>query len=136
MTEIGLSDWVCVPMVINSDSVTAIDWAKFGKVTPGNNYLALGYHQTLERIMSGEINPVHVRGWGNISDMGTKPVERQVIDRLFMYYMTLYVGYQSTLPEYTPPLSKKQTLKAAADTVNLLTMGVHASYVEEIISRI
>ena len=47
-----------------------------------------------------------------------------------------YVGYQSTLPEYTLPLSKKQKLKAAADDVNLLTMGVHAAYVEEIISRI
>ena len=47
-----------------------------------------------------------------------------------------YVGYQSTLLDYTPPLSKKQKLKAAADAVNLLTMGVHAAYVEEIVSRI
>ena len=117
MAEIGLSDWVYTATVIFSDSVTAIDWAKFGKITPGNNYLALGYHQTREWIMNGEINPDHdiVRGWDNISDIGTKPVEKQVIDRLLMYY----VGYQSTLPEYTPPLSKKQRLKAAADAVNL-----------------
>ena len=132
MTEIGLSDWVCKATAINSDIVTAIDWAKFGEITPGNNYLALGYHQTREWIMSGEMNPVHVRGWDNISDMGTKPVEKQVIDRLLMYY----VGKQSTLLEYTPPLSKKQKLKAAAGAVHLLTMGVHAAYVEEILSRI
>ena len=41
LTEIGLSDWVCTATVIFSDSVTAIDWAKFGKITPGNSYLAL-----------------------------------------------------------------------------------------------
>ena len=84
MTEIGLSDWVCTASIIFSDSVTAIDWAKCGKITPGNNYLALGYHQTREWIMSGEVNPVHVRGWDNISDMGIKPVEKQdlVIGRL------------------------------------------------------
>ena len=87
MTEIGLSDWVCTATVIFSDSVTAIDWAKFGEITPGNNYLALGYHQTREWIMSGEINPDHVRGWDNISDIGTKPVETQVIDRVLMYYV-------------------------------------------------
>ena len=132
LTEIGLSDWVCEPTVIFSDSVTAIDWAKFGKITPGNNYLALGYHQTREWINQGEIKPDHIRGWDNISDMGTKPVEKQVIDRLLMYY----VGYQSTLPEYTPPLSKKQKLKAAADAVNLLTMGAYSAYVEEAVSRI
>ena len=68
----------------------------WGEITPGNNYLALGYHQTREWITEGEINPDHVRRWNNISDMGTKPVEKQVIDRLLMYY----VGYQSTLPEY------------------------------------
>ena len=132
MTEIGLSDWVCTATVIFSDNVTAIDWATFGKITPGNNYLALGYHQTREWIMNGEINPGHVRGWDDISYIGTKPVEKQVIGRLLMYY----VGFQSTLPEYTPPLSKKQKLKAAADAVNLLMMGIHAAYVEEIVPRI
>ena len=134
MSEIGLSDWACEATDIHSDSATAIDWANFGEITPGNDYLglALGYHQTREWNMSGEINPAHVRGWDNISDMGTSPVERQVADRLLMYY----VGYQSMLPEYTPPLSKKQKLKATADAVNLLTTGVHAAYVEEIVSRI
>ena len=125
-------DWVCAATVILSDSVTAIDWAKFGKITPGNNYLALGYHQTREWRKEGEIKPDHVRGWDNISDMGAKPVKKQAIDRLLMYY----VGYQSPLPEYTPLLSKKQKLKAAADTVNLLMMGVHAAYVEEAVSQI
>ena len=71
LTEIGLSDWVCKPTVIFSDNVTAIDWAKFGKITPGNNYLALGYHQTREWINQGEIKPDHIRGWDNISDMGS-----------------------------------------------------------------
>ena len=134
MSEIGLLDWVCEATVINGDSITAIHWAKFGKITPGKNYLALGYHQTQEWTMSWEINPVHVRRWDNISDMGTELVKRQVVDRLLMYY----VGYQSMLPEYTSLLSKKQKLTAAADDdiVNLLTMGVHAAYVEEIVLQI
>ena len=62
--EIGLSDWVCEATVIRNDSVTAIDWAEFGKITPGNNYLALGYHQTREWIKEDEIKPDHVKVLG------------------------------------------------------------------------
>ena len=47
-----------------------------------------------------------------------------LIGRLLLFQ----VGYQSTLPEYTPPKTKKQNLKATAGAVNLLTMGVHAAY--------
>ena len=99
MSEIGLSDWVCETTVINSDSVTAIDWAKFGEIIPGNKYLALGYHQTREWIISSEINPVDVRRWDNISDMGTKPVERQVID---MYRPRLLIYVLRGLSKHAP----------------------------------
>ena len=55
-SEIGLSAWVEDPTTIFSDSVTAIDWAKFGKITPGNNYLALAYHQVREWVENNITN--------------------------------------------------------------------------------
>ena len=94
------------PTTIFSDSVTAIDWAKFGKITPGNNSLALAYHQVREWV---ENNTVHTRGWDNISDLGTKPVEKQVIDR----HLRFYVGLEDTLPVHIPPVLKEK-LKLAS----------------------
>ena len=65
-SQIGLSDWVEEPTTIFSDmySVTAIDWAKFGKIThtPGNKYLALAYHQVREWVENNTVAPDHIRG--------------------------------------------------------------------------
>ena len=120
-SEIGLSAWVEDPTTILSDSVTAIDWAKFGKITPGNNYLALAYHQVREWVENNTVAPVHIRGWDNISDLGTKPVEKQVIDRLLRFY----VGLEDTLPEYIPPISKKKLKQAADDVAQMIALGVN-----------
>ena len=120
-SEIGLSDWVEEPTTILSDSVTAIDWAKFGKITPGNNYLSLAYHQVREWVENNTVTPVHVRGWDNISDLGTKPVEKNVIDRLLRFY----VGLEDTLPEYIPPVNKKKLKKAAEDAAQMIALGIN-----------
>ena len=122
-SEIGLSAWVEDSTTIFSDSVTAIDWAKFGKITPGNNYLALAYHQVREWVENNTVAPDHIRGWDNISDLGTKPVEKQVIDcaRLLRFY----VGLEDTLPEYITPVSKKKLKQAAEDVAQMIALGVN-----------
>ena len=120
-SEIGLSDWVENLTTILSDSVTAIDWAKFENITPGNNYLALAYHQVREWVENNTVAPKHIRGWDNISDLGTKPVEKQVIDMLLQFY----VGLEDTLPEYIPPVSKKKLKQAADDVAQMTALGVN-----------
>ena len=112
------------PTTILSDSARAIDWAKFGKITPGNNYLSLAYHQVCkvrEWVESSTVAPVHVRGWDHISDLGTKPVEKKVIDRLLRFY----VGLEDTLPEYIPPVNKKKLKKAAEDAAQMIALGIN-----------
>ena len=113
---------------IFSDSVTAIDWAKFGKITPGNNYLALAYHQVRKWVENTTVAPVHIRGWDNISDLGTEPVEKQVIDRLLQFY----VGLEDTLPEYIPPVSKKKLKQAADDVAQMIALGVNQVTAENV----
>ena len=109
------------PTTIFSDSVTAIDWAKFGKITPGNNYLALAYHQVREWMENNTVAPVHIRGWVNISDLGTKPVEKQVIDR----HLRFYVGLEDTLPAHIPPVPKEKLKQAAEDVAQMIALGVN-----------
>ena len=103
-SEIGLSDWVEEPTIatIFSDSVTvtailqSTQWAKFSKTSPGNNYLALAYHQVQEWVENSTVAPDHIRGWDNISDLGTKPVEKNVLDRPLRFYVGWRVLYRST----------------------------------------
>ena len=67
------------------------------------------------------IAPEHIRGWDNISDLGTKPVEKNVIDRL----LRLYVGLEDELPEYIPPVNKKKLKKAAEDAAQMIALGIN-----------
>ena len=55
-------------------------------MTPGNNYLALGYHQIQECTQSKHIELVKIMGYNNVSDFGTKPVDKPVVDSLLIYY--------------------------------------------------
>ena len=109
------------PTTIFSDNVTAIDWAKFGKITPGNNGLALVYHQVQEWVENNTVAPEDIREWDNISDLGTKPVGKHVIDRL----MRFYVGLKDELPEYIPPVNKKKLKKAAEDAAQMIALGIN-----------
>ena len=73
----------------------------------------------MNRPENNTVAPVHIRGWDNISDLGTKPVEKQVIDRLLRFY----VGLEDTLPEYIPPISKKKLKQAADDAAQMIALG-------------
>ena len=113
------------PTTIFSDSVTAIDWATFGKITPRNNYLALAYHQVREWVETNTVKPVHIMGWDNISDLGTKPVEKNMIDRLLRFDTRL----EDELLEYIPPVNKKKLKKAAEDAAQMIALGVNQTTV-------
>ena len=54
------------------DNNVAIAWVKTGKITDGNQYLDLAYHQPREWERQGKIIVVAVDTKDNWSDLGTK----------------------------------------------------------------
>ena len=122
-----MGHWVAEPTKIYSDSITAIDWAKFGKITPGNNYLALGYHQIQEWIASKHIELVKIMGYNNVSDFGTKPVDKPVVDRLLKFY----TGFLNELPEYVPAVTKKTKKATEMQVAWLQEFGLEKDAAEE-----
>ena len=74
-----------------------------------------------EWVENNTVAPDHIRVWDNISDLGTKPVEKNVIDRLLRFY----VGLEDTLPEYIPPVNKKKLKKAAEDAAQMIALCIN-----------
>ena len=54
LREMGLHDMVAKPTVVECDSKGAIDWAAFGKITPGNRSLKVAIHQALQERQNTE----------------------------------------------------------------------------------
>ena len=102
LTEIGMQDMIKDPSVVFSDSSGAIDWMKFGKITPGNNYILLAYHQVSEFAKSKQILPTWKRGQFNCSDLLTKASTVQDVKRL----LPKFLGYDLTILEEEEEKSK------------------------------
>ena len=75
MKEIGFDDMVTRPTPLWSDSKTAVGWVKGGKVTMGNGYLPIAYHQSHEMYRAGVFKILEIEGTLNPSDMFTKPLD-------------------------------------------------------------
>ena len=75
MKEIGFADMVTRPTPLWSDSKTAVGWVKGGKVTMGNGYLPIAYHQSHEMYRAGVFKILEIEGTLNPSDMFTKPLD-------------------------------------------------------------
>jgi len=95
LNEIGMNHLIDKPTVLFSDSSGAIDWIKYRKITPGNNYILLAYHQVGELKRNGAILPMWKRGKFNCADLMTKPSTAQDIQRL----LRKFLGYDLTIPE-------------------------------------
>ena len=129
LTEINLGHRVAEPTKIYSDSITAIDWAKFGKITPGNNCLALGYRhgQIQEWIASKHIELVKIMIYNKVSDFGTTPVDKPVVDRLLKFY-TRFLG---ELSECVPAVTKKNKKTMEMQVAWLQEFGLEKDAAEE-----
>ena len=68
---------------------------KFSKITPGNNYILLAYHQVSEFAKNGQIGPVWKRGKFNCADLLTKASTVQEVQRL----LRKFLGYDLTINE-------------------------------------
>ena len=83
------------------DNNTAIHWVKAGKITPGNQYLDLAYHQVREWERTGYLIALAIHTKDNISDIGSQPCGE---DEFAVFYPVL-CGREKwviKLPRITP----------------------------------
>ena len=102
--ELSLTEVIAQPTKIYVDNDVAIHWVKTGKITDGNNYLDLAYHQPREweREESIIIQGVHTKD--NFSDLGTKPCGPDEYDRFLMVvcgYEVWKIKYPRTTISFT-----------------------------------
>ena len=71
--ELGLLDIIAKPTKVYCDNKVAVQWQKTGKITDGNQYLDLAYHQPREWEKEGSIIVLGVHTKDNVSDLGSKP---------------------------------------------------------------
>ena len=82
LTEMGFGWMVVKPMEMYGDNRNATDWAVEKMISDGNRHIDICYMKIRERVRRGDILPVWIHGKNNPSDILTKPVEKDVIDRL------------------------------------------------------
>ena len=122
--EIGLSDLMEEPTTIFSDSMPAIEWAKLGKITPGNNYLTLAYHQVREWVENSRVKPVHNashRGMGQHFRFGNQ-TDRKEHDRQATVILCRTGGWTARVHS---SVSKKKRRKAVADAAQMIALGIN-----------
>ena len=88
--EMGLSDEITEPTKVYCDNNTAIHWVKTGKITEGNQYLQLAYHQTREWESQGHICVKAVHTKDNFSDLMTKPCSKEE----YKNFLEVFCGYK------------------------------------------
>ena len=98
--ELGLYEVIDKPTKIYCDNNVAIHWLKTGKITDGNQYMALAYHQPREWERDGEIETCAVDTFDNTSDLGSKPNSVEEFARHLPVKMG-YARWKITLPRPT-----------------------------------
>ena len=84
--ELGLAEvFLNGPTALHCDNTVAIDWVKFGKVTPGNRGIQVRYREVDDWSKAGLIHMKYVPTIDNRSDLMSKPVKSNVINRLLLW---------------------------------------------------
>lgn len=95
-SEVGLHDQIELPTKVYCDNNTAIQWVKTGKITGGNQYLDLAYHQPREWERDGDIKLMAVHSMDNTSDLMTKPCGKKEYDA----HLMVLCGYDKWVIKY------------------------------------
>ena len=80
--EMGFTDWVGKPTRMIGDNQNATDWSRELMMTDGNRAVDICYMKIREVVAKGEILPEWIKGTYNPSDLLTKNVKKDVIDKL------------------------------------------------------
>ena len=94
--ELGLTEVIEQPTKIYVDNNVAVHWLKTGKITAGNQYLDLSYHQPREWEMRKMIQICAIHTKDNVSDIGSKPCGPEE-HRLFLMVLC---GYKKWIIHY------------------------------------
>lgn len=73
IAELGLNSIIAAPTKLYVDNSVAIQWVKTGRITEGNMYMDLSYHQPREWEREGFLEVCFVHTHDNPSDLGSKP---------------------------------------------------------------
>lgn len=84
------------PTKIYVDNNTAIHWVKTGKITEGNMYLDLAYHQPREWEGDGSIVIIAIHTDDNVSDLGSKPAGPAEYER----FLLVMCGYKKWIIQH------------------------------------
>ena len=79
-----------MPTHVYCDNNTAIHWTKTGKISAGNQYLPLSFHQPREWEAEGYIIVLAVDTKDNFSDLLTKPCGKEE----YALFLMVFCGYE------------------------------------------
>ena len=88
------------PTIIYCDSNVAINWVKTGKISKGNHYLDVDWHQPREWEQDGHIIIMGLDTFDMLTDIGTKACEEVEFSR-FLLPLKGHVVWVITRPRKT-----------------------------------
>ena len=88
--ELGRHEVIAKPTQVYVDNNVAIHWVKTGKITEGNQYLDLAYHQPREWEKDGSVQIRAIHTEDNVSDLGSKPCGPTEMKR----FLRVLCGYE------------------------------------------
>ena len=94
--ELGLTEVIEQPTKIYVDNNVAVHWLKTGKITTGNQYLDLSYHQPREWEMRKMIQVCAIHTKDNVSDIGSKPCGPEE----YALFLMVLCGYEKWIIHY------------------------------------
>ena len=126
MYELGMGKTIDQSTVIYCDSAGAIDWAKFGKVTPGNKHIALAYHDIQQWVqIDCVITLIKIPTQLNLADLFTKNITKEMVEKLLKWLC----GYNKPPKEFTLWINQEilKTKKRAKIALNGVKVPVMSS---------
>ena len=82
LNEMGYGYLVSNPTLMLGDNAQADRWAREAMITNGNRHIERDFHKIKEAVERGHIEPRKIKGEFNTSDMFTKPVSKEVTEKL------------------------------------------------------
>jgi len=110
--EIGLPDLVSEPTLLMGDNDTALKLANDDKPTQGNQYIRTAYHFCKEVVEEGDVVTASIDTKENPSDIQTKAVGSDVMDRLAAKQKGYEPDWQPTIRHTDKQQVQQQPKKA------------------------
>ena len=98
--ELGQLRPIASPTIVYCDSNVAVHWVKTGKISKGNHYYDIDWHQPREWERDGSIIIKGLDTSDMITDIGTKACTKEEFERLLLP-MKGHEAWKITKPRHT-----------------------------------